>query len=51
MGVFKENIDKVILIDITYGIVCESEYLSEVHVPGAIHPNTNAYERPHSLRM
>ena len=44
----KSDIDKVILIDVSYGNVHESSYLSTGHVPGAIHMNTNEYERPRS---
>lgn len=47
-GITEENIDKVVLIDVSYGNVHESSYLTDGHVPGAIHINTNAYERPRS---
>ena len=47
-GITEANIDKVVLIDVTYGNVHESSYLSDGHVPGAVHINTNAYERPRS---
>ncbi len=40
------DIDKVVLFDVSYGNVHESNYLSDGHVPGAIHMNTNCYERP-----
>ena len=45
-GINNDNIDRVILVDVSYGNVHESSYLSEGHVPGAVHVNTNAYERP-----
>jgi len=45
--VIKESdMDKVVLIDVSYGNVHESNYLTDGHVPGAIHMNTNCYERP-----
>lgn len=47
-GITEENIDKVVLIDVSYGNVHESSYLTDGHIPGAIHLNTNAYERPRS---
>ncbi len=47
-GITEDNIDSVVLIDVTYGNVHESTYLSDGHVPGAVHINTNAYERPRS---
>ena len=47
-GITQANIDKVVLIDVTYGNVHEASYLTDGHVPGAIHINTNAYERPRS---
>ncbi len=47
-GISEQNIDQVVLIDVSYGNVHESSYLSDGHVPGAIHLNTNAYERPRS---
>lgn len=37
---------KVILIDISRGNAKESLYLSDGHVPGAIHINSEAYDRP-----
>lgn len=47
-GITEDNIDKVVLIDVTYGNVHESTYLTDGHIPGAVHINTNAYERPRS---
>lgn len=44
----EEDIDKIVLLDVSYGNVHESSYLTDGHVPGAIHINTNAYERPRS---
>lgn len=44
----EEDMDKVILVDVSYGNVHESSYLSGGHVPGAVHINTNVYERPRS---
>jgi len=48
LAVFTEDEikNKVRLFDVDYGNVLESEYLSDGHVPGAVHMNTNAYERP-----
>lgn len=37
---------KIVLIDVAWGNMKESTYLSEGHVPGAIHINTDCYERP-----
>ena len=47
-GITEANIDKVVLIDVSYGNVHESSYLADGHVPGSIHLNTNVYERPRS---
>ncbi len=38
--------NKVLLFDVDYGNVVESDYIADGHVPGAVHVNTNAYERP-----
>lgn len=45
-AISEADIDKVVLIDVSYGNVHESGYLADGHVPGAIHMNTNCYERP-----
>lgn len=48
-SVFSEaDMDKIVLIDVSYGNVKESSYLTTGHVPGAVHMNTNTYERPRS---
>ena len=42
-----DDLEKVILVDVGWGNMEESNYLSIGHVPGAIHINTDSYERPH----
>ena len=41
-----ENLDNVILVDVGWGNAKESSYFSGGHVPGAVHINTDSYERP-----
>lgn len=40
-----DDLAKIRIFDISYGNVHESNYLSEGHVPGAVHISTNTYER------
>lgn len=44
--VFGTDPSKIILIDVGWGNAEESTYLSKGHVPGAVHINTDSYERP-----
>lgn len=45
--VFTEaDMERVILIDVDYGNANETDYTAKGHIPGAIHINSNAYERP-----
>lgn len=37
---------KVVLVDVSWGNAKESSYFSVGHVPGAVHINTDSYERP-----
>lgn len=41
-----DNMDKVVLLDISWGNSKTSSYFSRGHVPGAIHINSDTYERP-----
>ncbi len=41
-----DDIDKAILIDVSWGNNKESTYFTQGHIPGSIHINTDAYERP-----
>ena len=41
-----DNMDKVVLLDISWGNAKTSSYFSRGHVPGAIHINSDTYERP-----
>ncbi|MGI6756271.1 MAG: rhodanese-like domain-containing protein [Atopobiaceae bacterium] len=43
---FGDNLDALVIADIGWGNIHESSYLSVGHVPGAIHVNTDCYERP-----
>lgn len=45
--VFGNNIDDIVIVDVGWGNPKESPYFSLGHVPGAIHVNTDCYERPH----
>lgn len=40
------NLDKVVLVDVGWGNAKGSSYFSVGHVPGAVHINTDCYERP-----
>lgn len=40
------NIEDVILVDVGFGNVHESSYFKTGHVPGAMHMNSDLYERP-----
>lgn len=41
-----DSIDKVVLVDVGWGNAKASSYFSQGHVPGAVHINTDSYERP-----
>lgn len=41
-----DNMDKVILVDVAWGNAKSSAYFSRGHVPGAVHINSDCYERP-----
>lgn len=41
-----DDLDKVVLVDVGWGNAKESSYFSGGHVPGAVHINTDSYERP-----
>ena len=41
-----EDVSKVVLVDVGWGNAKQSSYFSTGHVPGAIHINTDSYERP-----
>lgn len=41
-----DNIDKVVLVDVGWGNAGASTYFTVGHVPGAVHINTDSYERP-----
>ena len=41
-----DNIDNVVLVDVSWGNARESTYFSVGHVPGSVHINTDSYERP-----
>ena len=41
-----DDLSKVILVDVGWGNAKGSSYFSAGHVPGAIHINTDSYERP-----
>lgn len=41
-----EDMDKVVLVDVSWGNAGQSTYFSVGHVPGAVHINTDSYERP-----
>ena len=40
------DVDNIALFDVGWGNVRTSTYLSSGHVPGAVHINTDSYERP-----
>ena len=41
-----DNMDKVVLVDVSWGNAKSSSYFSRGHVPGAFHVNSDCYERP-----
>lgn len=45
-AVFPDGLDKVVLVDCGWGNAKNSSYFSLGHVPGAVHINTDSYERP-----
>lgn len=45
-AVVGDNLDKIVLVDVGWGNAKESSYFSSGHVPGAVHINTDSYERP-----
>ena len=45
-AVIGDDLDKVVLVDVGWGNAKQSSYFSTGHVPGAIHINTDSYERP-----
>lgn len=45
-AVVGDNLDKVVLVDVAWGNAKTSAYFSRGHVPGAVHVNSDCYERP-----
>nr|WP_288664889.1 rhodanese-like domain-containing protein [uncultured Dorea sp.] len=45
-AVIGDNLDKVVLVDVAWGNAKASSYFSRGHVPGAVHINSDCYERP-----
>ena len=45
-AVFGDNVDNIIIFDNGWGNAFTSSYFSVGHVPGAIHMNSDTYERP-----
>lgn len=45
-AIIGDNMDKVVLIDVAWGNAKASSYFATGHVPGAVHINTDSYERP-----
>lgn len=45
-AVVGDKLDKVVLVDVGWGNAKSSSYFSAGHVPGAVHINTDSYERP-----
>lgn len=41
-----KDVSKVVLVDVSWGNAKSSTYFSVGHVPGAVHINTDSYERP-----
>ena len=41
-----DDVSRVVLIDVGWGNSKQSSYFSTGHVPGAVHINTDSYERP-----
>lgn len=46
-AVFGDDVDNIVLVDVGWGNAKTSTYFSVGHVPGAVHINTDSYERPH----
>lgn len=45
-AVVGEDPSNVVLVDVSWGNAKQSSYFSTGHVPGAVHINTDSYERP-----
>lgn len=45
-AVFADGLDNVVLVDVSWGNARSSAYFTAGHVPGAVHINTDCYERP-----
>ena len=45
-AVIGNDLSKVVLVDVGWGNARSSSYFSPGHVPGAVHINTDSYERP-----
>ena len=45
-AIIGEDINKVVLVDVGWGNAKQSSYFTPGHVPGAVHINTDSYERP-----
>lgn len=45
-AVVGDDLSKVILVDVGWGNAKSSSYFAAGHVPGAVHINTDSYERP-----
>lgn len=45
-AIIGEDINKVVLVDVGWGNAKQSSYFAPGHVPGAVHINTDSYERP-----
>lgn len=45
-AVVGDDADDVVLVDVSWGNADQSTYFSVGHVPGAVHINTDSYERP-----
>lgn len=45
-AVIGDDLSKVVLVDVGWGNARSSSYFSPGHVPGAVHINTDSYERP-----
>ena len=45
-AVVGDDVSDVVLVDVGWGNAKQSTYFSVGHVPGAVHINTDSYERP-----
>ena len=45
-AVVGDDVSNVVLVDVSWGNAKQSTYFSVGHVPGAVHINTDSYERP-----